>query len=121
MELVKFFFTMHNQIKLYHWQTRSYERHIASDTLYNGLLPLIDRFMEIYQGKYNMRVNSSEKNIHIGLHQCSDKEMEEFLRTCTAYLQSLKHLDSKENSDLMNIRDDMVGLLNQTLYLFSFK
>jgi hypothetical protein len=121
MELVKFFFTMHNQIKLYHWQTKSYERHIASDTLFNGLAPLIDRFMEVYQGKYNTRVHSSEKKMHYSIQQLGDKEMEEFLRSCTTYLQSLENLDGKDNSDLMNIRDEMVGLINQTLYLFSFK
>lgn len=121
MELAKFFFNMHNQIKLYHWQTRSYERHIASDTLFTGLLPLIDRFMEIYQGKVNSRITSSEKLIHLTIQQLGDKEMEVFLRSCVSYLQSLELLNSSSNSDLMTIRDDMVGQINQTLYLFSFK
>ena len=122
MEVVKFFFTLQHQIKLYHWQTSVYARHIASDTLGTGLAPLIDRFMEVLQGKLNRRVglmNSTE----LPLVPLDDKSIIDFLQQSKQYLESITKLKivRETDTDLLNIRDEMVGLMNQTLYLFSFQ
>jgi hypothetical protein len=49
---VHFFFKMREQIKLYHWQTMSYSRHKATDEVLEKLDALIDRYVEVYMGKY---------------------------------------------------------------------
>ena len=121
MEIARFFFQLTNQVKLYHWQTKSYARHIATDTLHTVLLPLVDRFMEVYQGKVGARVSDESKKIPLSVSQLSDAEMESFLEKAVEYLQDLAMLRNGANSDLANIRDDIVGNINQTLYLFSFK
>ena len=124
MELARFFFSMQDQIKLYHWQTKSYARHIATDQLHTALLPLIDRFMEVWQGKHNSRINLLNDRMTVTVGQLSDAEMDEFLAKCVEHLQRLEgsNLSIKStDTDLLNIRDDMVGQINQTLYLFSFK
>ena len=49
---IHFFLQLRNQIKLYHWQTRVYARHIATDQILEKLEKNIDSFVEIYIGKY---------------------------------------------------------------------
>ena len=115
---------MQHNIKLYHWQTASYARHIASDTLGTGLAANIDRFMEIIQGKKDRRVGFAKGvgSIALSLTSMNDDQMSGYLRQAIEYLQAitLNGLITEEDTDLLNIRDDIVGQLNQTLYLFSF-
>lgn len=51
-KLLQHFFYYQNLIKIFHWQTKNYAQHIASDQLYTSLLGLIDEWVEVYQGKY---------------------------------------------------------------------
>ena len=125
MEIVKFFFTLQHQVKLYHWQTSVYARHIASDTLGIGLAPLIDQFVEVLQGKYNRRVSLKGGNgsMNITIEQIDDVTIVDYLRKATEYLDALvsRGLVREQDTDLLNIRDEIVALINQTLYLFSFQ
>ena len=122
MDIVIFFFALDHQLKLYHWQTPIYARHIASDTLHTALLPLIDKFMEIYQGKKDRRVgySSMAMPVQTTIVQLDDEKISDYLRECIKFLNTKIPFD-KTDTDLMNIRDDMVGLINQTLYLFTFQ
>jgi len=127
-DLVYFFFELSNQVKLYHWQTSVYARHIASDQLFTGLLPLIDQFIEVYQGKKGERVTlegASEANnkMDITVFSFNDTQMVKYLTERMNFLQQSlpgRYIKATD-TDLLNIRDEMVGLLNKTLYLFSFK
>ena len=51
--IIQFFFTMRDQIKLYHWSTVSYARHKATDEVIERLDKNIDRFTEVFIGKYS--------------------------------------------------------------------
>jgi hypothetical protein len=119
MELIKFFFKLSNSIKLYHWKTGSYSRHIASGTLFDGIILTTDKFMEIYFGKYGKGGISS---IDCSAELLSDSEIVSFLKEAVMFLKDLvKNGYLKESdTDLLNIRDDLVGQINQTLYLFTF-
>ena len=44
-------------IKLYHWKTRSYAQHEATDKLYESLNKHIDEFIEVLIGKYSKRIH----------------------------------------------------------------
>lgn len=123
-QVVLTFLQMLNTIKLYHWKTHSYATHKATDNLYNKLNDTIDSFVEILLGKYGDRVNLlSVKSIP--LHDF--KTEEEFVREIIKYKSFLVDLDNNgflkemSNSDLYNIRDEMLGRLNQVLYLLTFK
>lgn len=121
MDLVHFFFKLETEVKLFHWQTPSYAQHQASDKLHATLLPLIDEFMEVYQAKYS-RVQSKEPELKFSIKQRDLQSMIEFLTRCMKYLNSLdeKGIIPSKDTDLLNIRDEMVGTINQTIYLFSF-
>jgi hypothetical protein len=119
--LPRFFFSLQTNIKVYHWQTTSYARHKATDNLLSSIDGLIDKFMEIYQGKFGKIPNGSTT---INIRTLTDEETAvDFLQKCIHFLQNITEEDaniSNLDTDLLNIRDEMVGLLNQTLYLFSF-
>ena len=118
---VHFFFNMRNQIKLYHWQTMVYARHKATDEAIEKLDKLIDRYVEVYIGKYGRPRLANGTNT-IKLVNMSETTAVRFVQTCIKYLIEDLVVDSAKrpaDSDLLTIRDEMLADLNQLLYLFS--
>ena len=108
------------QVKLYHWQTKVYARHVASDKLFGEINELIDKFVEIYIGK-NGRPTLPTTQRSLKLDNLSDEDMVKYLQKWIRYLQDkLPEMLDKKDTDLINIRDEMMGLINNTLYLFTF-
>jgi hypothetical protein len=110
----------HNMIKVYHWQTRSYAQHKATDKLFNTMIELIDKFVEELQGSWGVRINLQDKT-EIPLTNMSDSNFKEVLGTFKNWLsyEVPKYL-RPEDTDLTNIRDEIIGAINQCLYLLSF-
>jgi hypothetical protein len=119
--LLKTFLEFPTHIKLYHWRTKSYSRHKASDELHEKMQDLIDKFIEILQGKLGMRVSLNTDNLTI--HMLNDDSAEEYLKDFKKFLmidlEDILEKTNMRNTDLLNIRDEMMGVVNQTLYLFS--
>ena len=102
-------------VKLYHWNTMTYSVHKATDELYGELNTLMDQFVEVLLGKHD---NVSEKKKHYKDNGLFKKSVEDF----KTYLIGLNTMFSRsENSDLMNIRDEILALLNKISYLLTFK
>jgi len=128
-EIVMKFLVVLNMTKLYHWKTCNYSAHKASDELYDVLNKNIDRFVEVMLGKLNgERVNLENiKMIPLidfpsGSH--FDDDMKREINHFKSYLVELDNepiLKSMSNSDLFTIRDELLGALNQFLYLLSLK
>jgi DNA-binding ferritin-like protein len=122
-EIVLKFIEILNTVKLYHWKTYSYPTHKATDELYSKLNENIDHFMEVLLGKQGDRIDlTMVHNIPLkdftSINQMK-REIEEF----KSYLVGLNNdTDMKvmSNSDLYNIRDEILGDLNQFLYLLTF-
>lgn len=116
---VQFFFTMREQIKLYHWQTKVYSRHKATDNVIEALDASIDKYVEVYMGKYGrMKMNSSTGSISV--KNLSEASVINFIKRCILCLNTDLVKKLKENdTDLVNIRDEMLAELNQLLYLFT--
>ena len=117
---IHFFFSMRDQIKLYHWQTRIYSRHKATDEVIGKLDEHIDQFVEVYIGKYG-RPKMSGKTASIHVNNMSEKTIVTFIKKCIAMLlgDCMKGLKESVDTDLFNIRDEMLADLNQLLYLFT--
>lgn len=118
-DIAEIFLHFLSQVRLYHWQTYSFSRHKASDELYTAMSGLIDQFIETYQGKYK-RVHVSTK-AYIPVFNLDDKKILDYLVDFKEFLlvDLEEHLDNMKNSDLFNIRDEMLSKINQTLYLFT--
>ena len=119
-QVVHTFIEMLNVVKLYHWKTRSYAEHRATDELYERLNEKIDRFVEVYLGKDESRIKAWER----GLEAKQAINKNEFKTRIYEYREFLKnltlHFDAKKDSDLLSIRDDILGDINQFLYLSTF-
>lgn len=117
---IHFFLHLRDQIKLYHWQTKVYARHIATDKMLEQMEKSIDSFVEIYIGKYG-RPKIAGKNAVITLHNLTEAGATRLVNAAIKYLQGplTKSLQAGSDSDLINLRDELIGELNQLLYLFT--
>jgi hypothetical protein len=116
--IIKLFFHMSNTIKLYHWQTTSFARHKATCELFNNLQPLIDDFIEVYMGRYERP--SFSDGFKLNIKELSDDSALELVQEYADYLKNElpKYLKSSD-TDLLNIRDEMLSNLNKVQYLFT--
>jgi len=115
-DIVTSLLTIRNQVKLYHWQTKSFARHTATDGLTSKLDETIDSFVESYMGRYGRpKVSGSIK-----LHNFSESAARTFVAAQTVYLTTVlpKKIKSTD-TDLLNLRDELLGELNKVLYLFT--
>jgi len=118
------FLQFKNQVKLYHWKTDLYARHVASGDLEEKISELIDRFIEVLQGSRNKRLEIDvSTNINISLPD--NDSIINFLTDFNSWLTRddgiLELINIRDDPELLNIRDEMVSLINKTLYLFSLK
>ena len=118
--IVQVFFNIILNVRLYHWSTTSYARHTGSGALYDTLSDLIDTFVETYMGRYKRPEFRNTFNVPV--KQFTDSNIDDALRE---YIQFLKYevpnYLKDSDTDLLNIRDEMVGELNKTLYLFTLQ
>ena len=119
--LTTMFLGMLNTVKLYHWKTCSYAQHVATDELYLKLNKHIDKFMEVFLGKEDGRLEKLDKKIKLS-HPNTLEDMKDHLYKYRDYLVDMNQvLDSEKDTDLLNIRDEIMTDINQVLYLFTFK
>ena len=112
--IVRVMLQMLNNIKLYHWNTFSYPEHKATDELYSSLGDNIDKFVEILLGKNNARINTKYIQA-IKIHNLTDtKALKESVERYKMYLDNMP---DSFGTDLLNIRDEILGDLNKFLYL----
>ena len=118
---IHFLLTLRNQLKLYHWQTKTYSRHMAVDKVLGDLDTLIDSFVEIYIGKYG-RPKLTGAQATLRLHNLTDAGATALCKSSVNYMlkQLVKGL-SDADSDLVNLLDEMMGLMHKLLYLFTLK
>jgi len=118
------FLEMLLMIKLYHWKTHSYATHKATDELYSSLNENMDKFIEVLLGKTNSRLDlMKHKSIHLidlNNHSVLITKIKSFKNELVD-LDKTPFMKSMENTDLFNIRDEILGNLNQFLYLLTFK
>jgi DNA-binding ferritin-like protein len=106
---------LQNQFKIFHWQTFSYAQHQAFGHLYNELSEKIDEFVEAYQGIYERLSFSGE------ILAFSDLRETNFGMVLSEQAETLKSYDQyfAGHSDLLNIRDEMLAVLNKTSYMLT--
>jgi hypothetical protein len=116
--IVQVFFHMLLNIKLYHWETIIFARHKASDDLHGELSDLIDTFVEVYMGRYSRPEFKSSFDIKV--KQLDDSNVTDVLNEYIKFLKyELPKYVKESDTDLLNIRDEMLSNLNKTLYLFT--
>lgn len=122
-EIIIKYLSLLNTVKIYHWKTQSYSTHKATDELYSRLNKDIDKFVEVLLGKIGNRVDLTKVK-SVPIHDFTS--LEQMKREIVSFKSYLVNLDSNKvmrsmsNSDLYNIRDEILADLNQFLYLLTF-
>jgi hypothetical protein len=120
-KVVQFYLTLRNAVKLYHWNTLSYARHKASDDLVASIDKITDSFVEVYIGRYG-RDNALGKAMTLDLPGLDEKYVVEFLKNAVDWLATrLPKFIKSTDTDLLNIRDELIAAINQALYLFTLR
>jgi len=129
--IVGFFLQMLNTVKMYHWRTTDYGAHKATDQLYADLNLKIDQFVEVLLGKNNRL--SGSKNIRDSILNIKSLKLgffnnpNDFKKEIINYKSILMNFNINKfnpqmtNSDLNNIRDEILAILNQFLYLLELQ
>lgn len=120
-EVVAFFMEMLTTIKLYHWKTRSFAQHKATDELHERVEEHVDKFVEVMLGKKkDDRVKMIQKCLHIFDFSKKSDFRDQLIEYREFLIRMSQFLDKERDTDLLNIRDEIVGDINQFLYLLSF-
>jgi hypothetical protein len=94
-------------------------RHKATDDLVDKLDDNIDKFVEVYIGKYG-RPTLNSRTGRIMIRNFKDQEAPLLLKQAIDWMSTkLPTLLTAKDTDLLNIRDEILADLNQTLYLFT--
>ena len=112
--IVLFFFELQMNLKMYHWTTDSYSNHKATNKLLDKLSDLIDSFIEKYMGAYTRPVMKSGSSISI--QNMTKTKYVKLLKQAQEYLRGDLEKVISKNTELLNIRDEMLGELDQALY-----
>ena len=108
------------QFKFLHWQTFGDAKHKAYGEIYDSLGDNIDKLVEAMMGKYG-RVEF-EPEFSIMFQDISSLSVQNFMDGITEFLVDMSDkLDSKYDTDLLNIRDEILGDINQTKYRLTLK
>ena len=117
---VNFLLGLQVQMKICHWQTKGIARHNAFGDFYDDLTPLIDKYIEQAMGKYGRFILNDETNT-LQLSNLSDIDIKGLINTTReALVQFTEQLDSSD-TDLLNLRDEILGLVNKYSYLFTME
>lgn len=121
-DIINVLLTLRNQVKIYHWQTHAYARHVATDGLTATLDTLIDQFVEVYMGKYG-RPKFTAKTGHIQVGNFTEKHGMDVIEDGVDWMQTklVRKLDPRKDSELLNIKDEIVAELNKIRYLFTLR
>jgi len=133
-EIISQIIQTRDKLQLYHWKTKSFAKHKASDELIQNLTANMDKFVETYLGSHpdedkNFSINTSirlqtydDKQIIGCLYGLLDylRDLSEETRAKTTLLRGFSKKSTKVvNTDLLNIRDEMMSDIHKTLYLFT--
>lgn len=100
-------------VKLHHWRTHSYSVHKATDNLHESLSEQVDSFVEKLLGSKHTRANLTQ------LRMRSFNTLPALKHRIEFYKQYLKHVPASLGTDLLNIRDELLGSLNQFSYMLT--
>ena len=118
---INFLLGLSAQLRVMHWQTKGYARHQAFGETYSNLDTLIDDFVEIYMGKYG-RFSLSENEKKISIDNLTELDLTAFMKTVKSELIGMSNdLSKDKDTDLLNLRDEMLGLFNKLSYLLTLE
>jgi DNA-binding ferritin-like protein len=129
-EVIRHLMQTKDNLQLYHWNTKSYAKHKATDELIVALAKNIDDFVEVYLG---VNIGHTVSISDIKIKSYTDSQLSSALMDVLGMLSDLQEGSYqvkpslrggrgyiiKLTSDLINIRDEIMGNIHKTLYLLT--
>ncbi len=115
-KLLIVFFQHQLKLKMFHFQTKKYGAHKTSDAYLEKFEKTFDKFMEVAQGVFGrVELSKFDMSIVTANDTTINQEIDDFVAV-------LRNLDDKfgKQSELLNIRDELVGDAEQLKYLLTF-
>jgi len=101
-----------NQAHVFHWQTKSYAKHIALGGYYDEIIGLIDGLVEAYQGKQGIIKDFKvPKNSFL---MTTDDVIISYFSQLLILVEGSRSIFT--DSDLLNQLDNIITLVKTTLY-----
>lgn len=113
---IQFLIQFEQQLRVFHWQTKSYARHKAYGETYEALGGLIDAFVESYSGSYG---TVSVEPIMIKNME-SEEQIEGLLNSFITGMNLFDNFFSS-NPDLLNLKDEIITTATKLKYLITLK
>jgi len=104
-----------NQSHIFHLQTTSFAAHKALNEYYDGIVDLIDSYVETFQGRYEILTGY---NISSQIIETPDKVVMYFTGL-SSFVDKIR-TELPQDGELNNIVDEVAGLINSTLYKLKF-
>lgn len=106
-------FTVLNQLKIDHWQTKSYAEHKVLGTAYEAFDDLFDKFVEVYYGRF--AIDAEQKIYTIKSDSYTNDTIARYTAMRDSVVSYLLEIVN-EYGDLKNIVDEIEGEFNHLLY-----
>ncbi len=103
-----------NQAHTFHLLTRSHAQHKALESYYEDIVPLLDTWAESYMGMYG-RIKKVKLSSRVLTNSAQST------RYFRALLTRIRTLKLPRDTWLKNIQDEIVALINRTLYKLTLK
>lgn len=97
-----------------HLRSKSYAQHVALGGFYEDLIGLVDSYSESYMGQYGMIDG------YTGMYKAFDTPIDMLDDFANYISQNRKELHGAKDTQLSNIIDEVVALLDQTAYKIKF-
>jgi hypothetical protein len=111
-------FSLRDQIHVWHWQTEVGDLHKALGAFYESVVGDIDNIMEMSMGKYG-RVSIKGVGTPPPLVDLSDVNLEEYLASYVELYDNYRKTVFKNDSDIQNKLDELIGDINKLRYLIT--
>ena len=118
-EIVQPMMEFRGQIKLYHWKTSSFSRHKGTDNFLEKYDKIFDEFVEVMSGSRNEKVHD---NFTVSYKKLTDITAENYVIKFRDWVKNkLPTLLYEHETDLMNLKDEILANTNRLLYLMRLK
>jgi hypothetical protein len=114
-KFVSTLFHARDQAHVFHLQTTSFAAHKALNEFYDGIVDLVDSYVETFQGRYGILTGYPP----MGRFLEGDGEVLKYFTALQKFVDTTRST-LPENSDLNNIVDEISALVSSTIYKLKF-
>jgi len=108
-----------DQYKIFHWQTKSFSQHKSLNKIVDSLRDNTDELIESYQGRYGRIISPSSFKLNLENYSTVEAVLVYTDKLIGFLVETFPTLISPKCTDLLNIRDEILGNLYQLKFLLS--